>query len=364
MQWFCEFGSCVPFIRAQWQQVSKERVAQSELDAHRSEDDKQEDTRQRCMSTSTDACDASTCDVEWDMAMAQRAMEQLCMRYPDVEWDSFRSCQLHVCPESGSAGLILQATPWGYCVDEVEEYLRQDESLQRGMVIVCIDGCSLVGLEEPELEKVFGKYFGNGAWLSLLKWSELCAAEIQRDAIALGEWHEEDVEDFEAADAVSVASPVLRDQHGQAELIVHLSGDLSESRRQELQLALARLSNSSGSVPSCSLHDDSALTLRGDMMDIRGILEELGKLIRQHGLTPVVEDELFIKMLRDEESSLLRNDLLIFSQNFGIVAELCCPPHEDDSVVLLGDPAYIRAANSELRNILHFHGVRSFQQRP
>jgi len=87
------------------------------------------------------------------------------------------------------------------------------------------------------------------------------------------------------------------------------------------------------------------------------MLQELEELLRRYSLTPVVEDELFIKMIGNDDRALLIKDLRLFEQRFGIVAELCCPPHEDDSIVLLGSPARIRDAVDEFRTILDFHGV-------
>jgi len=71
----------------------------------------------------------------------------------------------------------------------------------------------------------------------------------------------------------------------------------------------------------------------------------------------MVEDELFIKMLNDENRLLLSEDLCVLGQRFGIVADLCCPPNEDDSIVLVGDPARMRCATRELKEVLSFHGV-------
>mmetsp|Transcript_37346 Transcript_37346/g.65719 ORF Transcript_37346/g.65719 Transcript_37346/m.65719 type:complete len:96 (+) Transcript_37346:1-288(+) len=62
-------------------------------------------------------------------------------------------------------------------------------------------------------------------------------------------------------------------------------------------------------------------------------------------------------MLSDEKRSLLSEDLHVLSQRFCIVADLCCPPHEDDSIVLVGDPSRMRLATEELKEVLAFYGI-------
>merc|ERR1712176_1354989 len=113
----------------------------------------------------------------------------------------------------------------------------------------------------------------------------------------------------------------------------------------------------------CRLRGGSEVVLQGDLAEIRGVLEEVEKLVRQHGLSPVVEDEIFVSFLRSEQRTMLIRDLKLFEQSFGIVAVVCCPPHEDDSILLVGDIASVRSAVTEFKNILEFHGVSPIGKR-
>lgn len=319
------------------------------------------DPRQRlqCLIVSTrETHDCSTCTPSTtcssDALQFCPAAMYLSMCYPGYEWETWNECCLVVDAELG-AGLILQATHLGYLVDQVEEKPGQDSTLQPGTMIVCINSCSLAGLEETELETIFGRYFSNGAKLSLLQWSEFCAAEIQQEAAALGEWHEAD--ENVGDDGVShVVSPFLRNEEGPGVLRMTLSGNVPVNAT--LRTDFATLEERFGLSFYCSLQDNVAITVRGDTSDIRAALGKLEKLVWQYGLALLVDDELFIEMPRNEgDRRLLTEDLRILGQRFGIEAELCCPPHTDDSIVLSGDTESMRGSIDEFGRVLDFHGV-------
>jgi len=120
------------------------------------------------------------------LQQASPALRQLSVQFPGSAWESWDTCRLRVDAESG-AGLEMEATQYGYLVDEIDEGAGQESALQPGTVIVCIDGRRLVGLTEPELEDTFGDAFRNGVALELLDWSELRGAEIARESAASGE---------------------------------------------------------------------------------------------------------------------------------------------------------------------------------
>jgi len=314
----------------------------------------------RCETTSTcEPSDISPCDLEVPRDTSHCALSpaaaQLSCFFPGFEFETWRTCRLIVDADTGS-GITLEATPYGYLIDMVEKSPGQESAFQVGMVIVSIGTCSLIAYEEEELESTFGKHFRDGTWVHLLEWSEVCSAKIGYEAAVLGEWHEEG-EVQEQAALVPVASPFLREQEGLAELIVMLSGELSDAEHQKFLQDLAGLA--SGLVPPPQLYFqwDNTIKIHGDMTCIRPVLKKLETLVRQFDLKPLVEDELFIKMLQDDERSLLIEDLWILGQRHCIITEMCCPPQADDSIILCGDVAHVREAIAELEDILSFHCV-------
>jgi len=107
----------------------------------------------------------------------------LATAFPGHDWQTLRSCRLHL-DEEGGAGLDLEASELGYLVDAVAEEPGQDSALCAGTVIIEIGGCSLLGLEEEALEDGFGGHFRDGAQLLLLAVEELRQAVAAREAKA------------------------------------------------------------------------------------------------------------------------------------------------------------------------------------
>jgi len=69
--------------------------------------------------------------------------------------------------EDGSAGLDMEATNWGYLIEEVAEEPGQP-SLKAGCMIIAIAGQALHGLEEEVMNWRFGRGFGDGAEITYL----------------------------------------------------------------------------------------------------------------------------------------------------------------------------------------------------
>jgi len=284
------------------------------------------------------------------------AVAQQLLHFPGYDSQNLQTCRLRVDTRFG-AGLCLEATRFGYLVDQVEEHPGQEGVLQTGKVIVCIGTCALVGLEEAELETRFASCFHNDVLLHVVEWADLCATEIEHEAAMLGEWHENEDAEREQNAMFQAASPFLREQTGAVELLVTLDGEVSITALEKLRADVATSLHSSHPSLHVSPSATGSIMIRGDVMAIRGVLKKLENLIQQCGATFMVEDELFIKMLNDENRLLLSEDLCVLGQRFGIVADLCCPPNEDDSIVLVGDPARMRCATRELKEVLSFHGV-------
>lgn len=257
----------------------------------------------------------------------------------------------------GGAGIHLEATRFGYLVDQVEERPGQELVLQPGRVIVRIDSVALLGLAEEELEAQFASVFRSGASLHVADWSSLCAAEIQHEAALLGEWHEDEDVEKEQSATLQTLSPFLREQMGAAELRVTVGGEVSTEALKKLQSDVALALRTSHPhlyvIPSRM----GSIIIRGDVRAVRGVVEGVEELVQKSGATLTIEDELFIKMLNDEARLLLLEDLCVLGERFCIGVDLCCPPHEDDSVVLVGGPCRMRCAAEELKHVLSFHGI-------
>lgn len=69
--------------------------------------------------------------------------------------------------EDGGAGLDMEATNWGYLIEEVAEEPGQP-NLKAGCVIIAIAGQALHGLEEDVMNWRFGRGFGDGAQVTYL----------------------------------------------------------------------------------------------------------------------------------------------------------------------------------------------------
>lgn len=150
----------------------------------------------------------------------------------------------------------------------------------------------------------------------------------------------------------------LREQLGAAELRVAVGGGLPKGALEKLHADVA--ASLSNSHPSLHVGPSRTgwIVIRGDVIAIRGVLEKVETLISRSGATCTIEDELLIEMLTHDNQIMLSEDLSILSQRFCIVVDLCCPPHEDDSIVLVGDPSRMRDATKELREVLSFHGIK------
>lgn len=70
----------------------------------------------------------------------------------------------------------LEATEWGFRVDDVDSEPGQARELRKGGVIVEIADVPLLGLGEDALEKTFGENFRSGAILLIIDEAELKAA--------------------------------------------------------------------------------------------------------------------------------------------------------------------------------------------
>lgn len=116
----------------------------------------------------------ATCDGNTEVVLRPKRTRQL------EEWESVRTellglinyhfpaehrrSRLRVSDDRG-AGIQLNWTDDGYLVDSIEEYPGQD--FAPGEVIAEINGVSLAGLTEDQMEDAFGKQFYNGASLVL-----------------------------------------------------------------------------------------------------------------------------------------------------------------------------------------------------
>lgn len=69
--------------------------------------------------------------------------------------------------EEGGAGLDMEATPWGYLVEEVDKDPGQAD-IKAGDCIISIGGQTLHGLEEEAMEWRFGRSFAEGAEVLIL----------------------------------------------------------------------------------------------------------------------------------------------------------------------------------------------------
>lgn len=371
-RWLCDLGTwlswicncrCISSGPGGKKGCPEGHVAHAAVHVHRDIflEAEQEKQLQRCTVNTCESIECSPCILDaidaLDMFPYSLGASMLSKFFLGHEWETWRTCRLRVDEDLG-AGLTLRPTRYGYLVEQVEGNPSQEDALQPGMVIVFIEDCSLVGLGEEELETTFARGFCSGALLHLLHESEMCAAAIQREAGALGEWHEESVAVNDDV-MISVASPFLRQQQGQVDLPVKLQGKVPPDDFKILRADLSRLEGSLGLSLRCRIADDgnAGVTLHGDVTHICAALVELKKVLEQHGLVPVVEDELFIRMLKNDERQSLVEDLYVLGQRFGIVAELCCPPEGDDSIVLLGDPVRMREAILELEDVLHFYGI-------
>jgi len=370
--WFCDLSTwaswactcCGASFGSSRRKESVDGHAVSQVHHSVSSAAEDKEQRRRCLTESTTDGSTFTLDTTSvsDASSVCPAIALLSFRFPGYVWETLRTCRLRVDEDVG-AGLLLQATRSGYLVDLVEQNPRQDSDLQPGTVLICIDACSLVGLGESELETSFSRCFCDGALLHMLDWYELCAAEIQSEACALGEWHEEEEDDVGAEaeddDIVSMASPFLREQTGSAELLVRLSGEVPVDVRKKLGADLVTFDEACDPSLRCCFRGSAAIAIRGEAAGIRAALKKLEELVRYYGVSPIVEDELFIKMVRHDTRALLIEDLRIFGQRSSIVVELCCPPHEHDSILLIGDPTRMRETISEFEDILKFHCISS-----
>merc|ERR1712129_17622 len=172
------------------------------------------------------------------------AVSQQLFHFPGYDSQNLQTCRLRVDTQFG-AGLCLEATRFGYLVDQVEEHPGQEGVLQPGKVIVCIDTCALTGLAEAELETRFASCFRNDVLLHLVEWADLCATEIEYEAALLGEWHENEDAEREQNGMFQVASPLLREQTGAVELLVTLGGEVSIMALEKLRADVAMLLHSS-----------------------------------------------------------------------------------------------------------------------
>lgn len=97
-----------------------------------------------------------------------------------------RKTILRVCPDVG-AGLHLSTCEAGYFVDDVDSEPGQQD-LRKGFVIVAIEGKMLLGLDEDELERVFGDKYRDEAVIVSGPYHELKSrsfAEVREQALVL-----------------------------------------------------------------------------------------------------------------------------------------------------------------------------------
>mmetsp|Transcript_50152 Transcript_50152/g.107950 ORF Transcript_50152/g.107950 Transcript_50152/m.107950 type:complete len:862 (-) Transcript_50152:30-2615(-) len=78
-----------------------------------------------------------------------------------------RNGKLCVAADGSGAGLDMEATQWGYLVEEIEEDPGQPD-LEVGDIITSIGGQALYDLDEEGMEWRFGRNFADGAELTIL----------------------------------------------------------------------------------------------------------------------------------------------------------------------------------------------------
>ena len=81
--------------------------------------------------------------------------------FPNVEWTTLQSCALRVLPGVG-AGLLCEATDFGYLIHDVDSWIGQHAALRPGAVIIEIDDQMLQGLDEDMLEMAFASRYVHG----------------------------------------------------------------------------------------------------------------------------------------------------------------------------------------------------------
>jgi len=112
--------------------------------------------------------------------------------FPGHTWKTLRFCNLRV--EDGTAGIDLEASQYGYSVDDVEDVPGQAPELTKGAIVLGIAGQSLVRLDEDSLEEMFGKHFGHGVRLTIADANEVAiasagatvSAEPKADTVEVG----------------------------------------------------------------------------------------------------------------------------------------------------------------------------------
>ena len=75
--------------------------------------------------------------------------------------------RLRVAPAGGGAGLDMEASRWGYLVEEVEAEPGQPD-VAAGDCIISIGGQALHGLDEETMEWRFGRNFADGVELAIV----------------------------------------------------------------------------------------------------------------------------------------------------------------------------------------------------
>ena len=80
--------------------------------------------------------------------------------WPNLQWRTLQSCALRVV--DGDAGLLCEATEFGYLIHHVDSSIGQHAALRPGAVIIEIDDQMLQGLDEDMLEMAFASRFVNG----------------------------------------------------------------------------------------------------------------------------------------------------------------------------------------------------------
>eukprot|EP00927_Polykrikos_kofoidii_P086504 TRINITY_DN9715_c0_g1_i1.p1 TRINITY_DN9715_c0_g1~~TRINITY_DN9715_c0_g1_i1.p1 ORF type:complete len:493 (-),score=94.23 TRINITY_DN9715_c0_g1_i1:127-1524(-) len=198
-----------------------------------------------------------------------------------AQWESLRRCSLRVDSEKG-AGLDLEASEFGYSVDEVEECPGQPKELSVGSIILEIAGAKLFGLVDEEgMQDVFGKHISAGAELLVVDAQEMRRAAVERDLQGERPHEEPAEEDDEMADVVQEHGSVVRVPLGQIEAL------RSQISNETLLSDLKTFEKRTGvRVQMDTVREIVSAVLTGEPSEVRAARTELDQLLRFYKVLP------------------------------------------------------------------------------